>query len=99
MIQMNLDEYRKQIDEIDKALVKLFAERMHVAENIANYKREKGLPVLDSTREKAKILEVREMVPDELKDYISTLYISLFEVSRSYQTGLMAKQNTPPDEN
>ena len=36
---MDLQDYRKQIDEIDDQLVKLFAQRMEVSEGIASYKK------------------------------------------------------------
>ena len=48
---MNLDELRVEIDKIDKSLVELFTKRMDVAADIAAYKKENGLTVLDATLE------------------------------------------------
>ena len=45
---MNLEQSRKTIDEIDSQLTKLFAERMSCAAEIAAYKKENNLPVLDA---------------------------------------------------
>ena len=53
---MELSDYRNQIDHIDKELIRLFAERMDVAAEIAAYKKEHGLAVLDPARERAKLL-------------------------------------------
>lgn len=57
---MELSDYRNQIDHIDKELIRLFAERMDVAAEIAAYKKEHGLAVLDPARERAKLLDVAE---------------------------------------
>ena len=54
---MDMTDYRERIDEIDRELTALFARRMEVAAQIAAYKRENGLPVLDERRE-------RELLPD-----------------------------------
>ena len=86
---MDITDYRKQIDEIDDQMVELFARRMAVASEIARYKQEKGLPVLDAGRERAKLNDVCAKAPAELRDYTSVLYSSLFELSRSYQSQLM----------
>ena len=81
---MNLQDYRKQIDEIDDQLVSLFQKRMEVAKGIAQYKLECGMPVLDATREREKLAEVCAKVSPEMRNYTSVLYSSLFELSRSY---------------
>ncbi|MBQ5535801.1 MAG: chorismate mutase, partial [Oscillospiraceae bacterium] len=52
---MELKDYRAQIDRIDAELVRLFAERMELAAQIAAYKKAHGLAVLDSAREQEKL--------------------------------------------
>lgn len=86
---MDLSDYRIKIDEIDEQLTRLFTQRMEVAADIARYKQEHGLPVLDSSREKKKLLSVAEIVPEQTRDYTLSLYSLLFELSRSYQTRLL----------
>lgn len=86
---MDLSDYRIKIDEIDEQLTRLFTQRMEVAADIARYKQENGLPVLDSSREKKKLLSVAEIVPEQTRDYTLSLYSLLFELSRSYQTRLL----------
>ncbi len=85
---MNIQDYRKKIDEIDDNLIKLFEDRMEVAAAIAEYKKANGLPVRDSAREKEKLLDVLEKTKDDLKEYTPLLYQVLFEMSRSYQARL-----------
>ena len=82
---MELSDYRKQIDQIDEQITRLFAERMQVSAQIGSYKKEHGLPVLDPGRERQKLLEVAEKSPKELQEYAVSLYSLLFELSRSYQ--------------
>lgn len=44
---MDLQDFRKQIDEIDHELMALFQRRMETVEKIAAYKAQRGLPVRD----------------------------------------------------
>ena len=82
---MELNEYRKQIDEIDRELVELFVRRMNVAAGVADYKRQHNLPVLDASRERALLNKISELAGEEFEDYACTLYNTLLDVSRSYQ--------------
>ncbi len=47
-----LDEARATIDRVDREMQALFEERMQAVEEVAAYKRERGLPVLDEARER-----------------------------------------------
>ncbi len=83
---MNMDELRGRIDAVDDELLRCFAERMDIAGDIARYKAEHGLPVLDERREREKLFAVSEKAPEELQSYAVSLYALLFELSRSYQS-------------
>ena len=50
---MNLDELREEIQDIDRDLVELIAQRTYVAEAIAAVKEEQGLPTTDEQQEQA----------------------------------------------
>lgn len=86
---MELKDYRQELDRIDDEMVKLFTERMEIAAQIAQYKKENGLPVLDVRREREKLLDVAEKSKSELKDYTLSLYSLIFELSRSSQNRLL----------
>jgi len=45
-------QYRKKIDKINSGIFKLLAERMKVVGKIGEYKKKKGMKVLDKKREK-----------------------------------------------
>ena len=82
---MDLLELRHQIDDIDNQLVALFKARMQVAADVAEYKRENGMPVLDASRERALLSKIAELSGEEFEDYTRTLYSTILELSRSYQ--------------
>lgn len=85
---MDLKELRGQIDEIDDQLVKLFCQRMDIAAQVAQYKKEQGLPILMPAREREKLQDVSQKAGAEMAGYTRTLYTMLFELSRSYQSKL-----------
>lgn len=86
---MDLDNLRIQIDEIDRQMVELFDRRMRVAAEIAAYKKENGLPILDRTREEAKLDAVAALANEDLAEDTRTLYRHLMALSRAYQDRLM----------
>ena len=50
--QMSLAELRAEIEDIDRELVELVAQRTYVAETIARVKAEEGLPTTDEAQER-----------------------------------------------
>ena len=82
---MDLSELRIKIDEIDQQLVDLFTARMDVAAQVAEYKKEKQLPIYQPVREREKLRDVAEQAGPEMANYTRVLYSMLFELSRSYQ--------------
>jgi len=83
---MQLDELRGKIDQIDDELLHLFSQRMEVAAQIAAYKKERELPVLDRKREAEKLGGIAEKVSPDLEPYAHILFDTLFELSRSHQS-------------
>lgn len=83
---MELKDLRGQIDSIDDELVKLFGQRMEIAAQIADYKKENNLPIFVPAREREKLLDVATKAGPEMENYTRVLYSMLFELSRSYQS-------------
>ncbi len=81
----DLEELRGQLDQIDQQMVDLFRERMELSGQVAEYKREKGIPVLDAGRERALLGKVGERAGEELADYAQSMYRTILSASRSYQ--------------
>ncbi len=91
---MNLEELRSQINTIDEQLTDLFVKRMHVSAEIAGAKAENNLPVLDIRRERDVLQKAMERSGEEMELYTKMLYSTIFDLSKSYQSGLMV-QETP----
>ena len=86
---MNLEELRLKIDDVDDKLVELIEDRMDVAAEIAEFKKQSGTPVLNSKREREKLADVVSKTRDDLKGYMKSLYSLMFDLSRSYQKKLI----------
>ena len=85
----DLSQIRTRIDAIDDQLCDLFAQRMACSADVARYKIAKGLPVLDRSRERAKLADVASKVPGDLRDYSQLLFSLIMEVSRVSQNAIM----------
>ena len=83
---MDLQDLRQEIDQIDDQLVRLFTARMEVSARIADYKKEKGLPIFVPTREQEKLMDVAQKAGADMEAYTRVLYDLLFELSRGYQS-------------
>ena len=77
---------RERIDQIDTEICALFAERMAHTNAAARLKQERGLPLVDRARERAKLAGVAAQVPEELGDYAQVLFDLLISISRAQQT-------------
>jgi chorismate mutase-like protein len=64
----SLDDWRARIDTLNEQLVKLLNERARCAEQIAEFKQRKGLPVFDAAREKAVLDKVSARNDGPLSD-------------------------------
>ena len=86
----SLDKARKRINEIDCQMAKLFEERMRACEAVAQYKKERGLAILDPAREEEVLRRNGALVEDDLlREYYTTFMRGTMAVSRSYQSRLM----------
>lgn len=90
---MELKELREKIDQIDRELVDLFIQRMNVSANVAEYKRQNNMRVLDPSRERALLQKISELSGDEFEDYTRTLYSTILDLSRSYQHQKLQKES------
>lgn len=87
----DINDLRKEIDEIDKELVSLYVRRMACAAEVAEYKQAHDLPVLDASRERALLARVSELSGSELEEYTRTLYTTILDLSRAYQHSKLGK--------
>ena len=85
---MDLQDYRAKIDKVDDELLRLFMERMDISYQIAQYKKENCLPVLDAARERKKLNDIGEKA-GEMRAYAHALYYLLLDLSRAHQGTLL----------
>jgi len=82
---MDLKNYRESIDVIDDKITALFTERMAIAAEIAEYKKNNGLAVRDPEREREKISAIVQKATPGMRNYMRSLFSMIFELSRAYQ--------------
>ena len=91
---MQIDDYRKQIDDIDSQLVELYLKRMDIAKEIGRLKGVSGSSVNVPSREQEVISRLADMTDDsEMKAYIKQLYSTIFSTSKSYQSSVISMDN------
>lgn len=84
---MSLGELRTEIEEIDRALVELMAQRTYVAETIARVKDEEGLPTTDEAQERVVMERASENADrfDLEPEVIRDVFRLLIELNKSEQ--------------
>lgn len=91
----NLDELRVMIDDIDTKMVELFEARMMVSKEIANYKFQHGLDILDASREQLVIdKNIKKVKNDEFIDVYRDYLIMLMKLSRQIQVKELEKKSS-----
>ena len=81
-----LEECRNKINDIDKLMLELFEKRMDVVKEVALYKKENGLEILNSSREKELIEKNLKLLKnDNYKDYYTEFEKKVMELSKEYQ--------------
>lgn len=85
---LQLSDIRKEIDEIDSELLKLFLRRMEAAGKVAMVKKRDGLPISNPAREE-EILDAFEREGGEFGSGARTLLASLIDISCAYQQMLL----------
>ena len=85
---MELSEIRTKIDTVDDQLLDLFLQRMELSEEVAAYKNEHNLPILNKAREREILAKVTEK-SGEKERYAYHLFSTLFELARSRQAELI----------
>lgn len=83
---IELKKCRDKIDAIDRELLRLFEERMHVVKEVAGTKKVNGISICDSSREDELIAAIKDMSEDGLSVYDEALFEKIMELSKLYQS-------------
>lgn len=82
---MRLDDYRAEIDTIDKQITKLLEQRMQTVRNIGICKQTMGKPVLDASRENSKLEALKAQTDEDSYSYIAEIFKEIMAQSRRFQ--------------
>ncbi len=88
-----LSTIREKINDIDNKLIELWKERMEASLQVAQYKKENNLPVLDANRERELLDRISNMAGEKLDIYSRVVYETIMAVSRSYQHRYLNEEN------
>lgn len=94
---MNLDDLRKKIDEIDAKLVELIGERIKLAEEIGQGKKEESRLIEDRERELKVLGNVRSLARDKniSPSDMENIYRNIIDACRKIQGVAVAFQGEP----
>jgi len=85
-----LIECRNKIDEIDTKIIELYQQRMNVVKEVALYKIENNMQVLDSSREAAMLEKnLNKISQEELKEYYHHVLEGFLKASKEMQSKLI----------
>lgn len=89
-----LDDFRKQIDEIDLNLLKSYEKRMKLVKEVAKYKEENNLPITNTSREKQVISQLLSNLENkEIQSEVIELFKKIISLSKVYEHRLMNKEH------
>ena len=81
-----LEQARRQIDEIDAQMAALFEQRMQAVTMVAHHKAKTGMAVFDASREDAVVAKnVARLQNPKMAEYYEDFIRHTMAVSRSYQ--------------
>ena len=85
-----LDQIRTKINDIDDKMAALFEELMHMIDQVAAYKSERGLSVRDAERERELIARSAAFIGDvSVGSYYAQFLRKVIDLSCAFQSGLM----------
>jgi len=86
---MELNSFRKEIDKIDRKIVKLLEKRFILVSDLGVYKKNQNLPVQDEGREKEVLESCRYMLENkEYSKYIDDIYFQIIKACKDIQGNL-----------
>jgi chorismate mutase len=90
---VDIEDWRKKIDELDRQIVALISERASAAQAIGLLKQGKSLPIYEPNREKVIFENVRKANHGPLPDIeLTHIYERIIDVMRSMQKNELASR-------
>ena len=85
---MDLEEIRKEIDQLDRQIAQLLTRRME-----CSFKKANGLPIYHPQRERQVIEKVRALTKAEYADALENIYNCIMQQSKENQQRLLEKED------
>jgi chorismate mutase len=82
---MDLEKLRKEIDEIDRSIIRLLCRRFQIARDIAKIKKKAGLDIEDNQREKDIIENCKREAKDLDEAFVEDLMRLVISHSKKIQ--------------
>lgn len=85
-INIDLNEVRNEINQLDKEIVLLLEKRFNAVLNVAMYKKINNMPILDEDREKAVIEKCKGYLSGKkYEDYLENIYVEVMNNCKEIQ--------------
>ena len=98
MKNLDLQEIRKQIDQVDSQLAALIEQRMRLTADVAEYKMQNGKEIYDPVREKEKLASVRAMAKTPFGEIaMGEIFAQMMTISRRYQYQVLGSYGNKAD--
>ena len=83
---MDISDWRKKIDELDRRLVELLSQRAQAAHEIGRLKRDAGMPIYEPDREQTVFQNVQRVNPGPLPNQdLMRIYERIMDIMRQIQ--------------
>ncbi len=96
-LSVTLDDLREEIDAVDSEIARLFSKRVNIAEQVAKVKKDSGIPIKNTAREREIINRLTADCPEYMIGYTKTLFSTIFDISRSHQSICMGGKSQVAD--
>ena len=94
---MDITDWRKKIDALDRQLVELLSQRAQVAHEIGRVKRAQSLPIYEPERERAVFDNVRQVNKGPLPDRdLVAIFERIMDMMRKIQQEEIAPEEEKP---
>jgi chorismate mutase len=94
---MDIADWRRKIDEIDRKLVEILNQRAQAAQEIGRLKRDSDLPIYEPDRERIVLEQVQKINRGPLEHrHLLQIFERIMDVMRNIQKHEMVGNSTPP---
>lgn len=80
-----LEDYKRNIDEVDEEILKKLEQRMELSKKAALCKKELGIPVGNLLEEREKSDKISEMISENMESYGKLLYNTIVELGKDHE--------------